>query len=121
MAAGMEGLKTVENQFFPQFAEEKALKEHKSYKAIEQMLTTKGLGQVVPSSLFTKLFLAAQDMQEYIAELEGEKGETKEEVKAAPTSSDFKGGVGKKSGKASNPDEKAFDANEFERIKAMRR
>ena len=117
MEKGMSGIREMENQFFPQFSEEKAFKAHKKFAAIDGLLSTRGMKSVVPTSTFTKLFLAAQDMEEYIAELEakGAKPVEEETTTKAPTAAAHKGGVGKKSGSEDPNDKPLGDA--FERRK----
>jgi len=116
-----EGIKKVEDEFFPQFSDEKNLKEHALYEPISSLMASKGMNQLVPSSLFTKLFVHSQDQQAYIEELESELGKNKEEiseVKPPPSSKEHKGGIGKKVAKTG--EEKGFNMDEFIKIKRDR-
>jgi hypothetical protein len=118
-AQAMQAIKQVEDNFFPQFADEKNLKAHKLFEPVNMMLNQKGMSQIVPTGLFTKLFLHSQDQQDYIAELEKAAGKEQSEDKVVIKSSDFKGGeTGKR--KIMDDDDKPFDPDAFRKAKAKR-
>ena len=119
VADAMTKVKSVEDEFFPQFSEEKNLKSHKFFEPVNTLLAAKGMSQLVPASLFQKLFLHAQDQQEYIEELEAAQGKENidDKIKKNPGSKDFKGGEG---GKKKSGEEDGFDFGAFEKAKKSR-
>ena len=117
VSQALSGVAQVENEFFPQFADDKAFKSHKLHDPVEALLTQKGMNKLVPASLFKKLMIHAQEQQEYISELEAKGVDTSidDKIKAQPTSRDFKGGeTGKK------VVEGGFDPSAFEKLKKQR-
>lgn len=115
-----DGLKTMEDDFFPQYTNEEEFSKNEDVKEIQEILNQRGLTNNVLSPLTTKIYAWAMDMYRENEELK--KAQTKEKElatikkKVQPSSKDLRSGGSSSGGDVPfNPN--VYNKEAFERLR----